>query len=95
MHTRNCIFSISEIKKHLGQIKYTEPRLVDSKFYGDYKYLSKVAFAALKSDITDIESFREKIHTKAEKLNLEHPKNWQSEFLACSKRLNDVGQNRK
>lgn len=85
--SKNCVFSKPEIEKHLGKIKYNEPRLVDSRFYQEYIFLSKVAFGGVKSDFNQIESFREKIHTKAEKLKIEHPSNWQNEFLVCSERI--------
>ena len=87
MHSKKCIFSKSEMKKHLGKIKYNEPRLVDSKFYRDYIFLSEITFRNTNSDYNQIESFREKIHTKAEKLNIEHPKDWQNEFLICSSKI--------
>lgn len=85
MYSKKCSFSKPEMDKHLKKIKYTQTRLVDSKFYLDYLFLEKLAFNRSTSNHLAIEQFRDQIHEKAEKHKIEHPKNWRDEFLICSK----------
>lgn len=66
---------------HLGKLKYSEISLVKSKFYGEYLFLVKLSQNLESSSSVEIEKFREGIHTKAEKLKVEHPKNWRNEFV--------------
>ena len=87
MYSKNCFFSEKKMQKHLGKIKYSNPRLVDSKFYQDYIFLRNIAFGISKSNFNRVESLREKIHSTADELKLKHPTNWQNEFLVCSKKI--------
>lgn len=80
-HSKKFLFSKQEMEKHLGKLKYSEIKLIKSKFYSEYLHLTKLSRNLENSSHPEIEIFREKIHTKAEKLKIQHPQNWQSEFI--------------
>ena len=80
-YSKKHLFSKQEVEKHLGIIKYSELKLVNSIFYKDYLYLSKLSQNLENSSYVEVEKFREIIHTKAKKFKIEHPKNWKDEFI--------------
>ena len=75
------------MEKHLAKIKYSQMRLVDSRFYKDYIFLRQIAFGEKTASLGEVEGLRFQIHEKAEKLKLKHPENWQTEFLICTDRF--------
>jgi L-ascorbate metabolism protein UlaG (beta-lactamase superfamily) len=84
MYQNNCAFSRQGIQRHLGKVKYNNPRLVDSQFYQSYLFLRDLAFELSNSNLVEIEGFRLRLHETAKQLRLQHPKDWQNEFVSCS-----------
>ena len=80
-HSGNFLFSKKEMGKHLGKLKYSEINLVKSKFYQEYLFLNNLSHTLQKSSYLEIEKFRERIHSKAEKLKIPHSKDWHNEFF--------------
>ena len=79
-YLKKYLFSKQEIEKHLGKIKYSELKLVNSIFYKEYLFLNKLSRNLEKSSFVEVEKLREGIHAKAERFKIEHPINWESEF---------------
>ena len=80
-HSNKVLFSKQEMGIHLGKLKYSEVSLVKSNFYKEYLFLVKLSQNLKSSSILEIERFRESVHSKAERLNVENPNDWQSEFV--------------
>jgi hypothetical protein len=80
-HTKQFFLASGEMDQHLSEVKYQNRRLVDSPFYQDFIYLIKLQLKLDQSKKLEIEKFRNRLHSKAESLGLDHPESWQDEFL--------------
>ena len=69
-----------EMGVHLGTIKFSETRLVDSVFYEDFKFLYNLIRDLDSSSLKNIEELRLKMSLKAKALNIQLPNNWKNEF---------------
>ena len=77
---KRTLFAQQEIRKHLGEIKYSQIKLVKSVFYQEFLFLNGLALDLSQGSIQRLEKFRSEIHSKADRFAIEHPKNWEREF---------------
>lgn len=80
-YSKEKFYALAEARKHLGAIKYSEPKLVKSVFYDDFKFLNKLTVAPEATSMSEVERFRNDIHAKAERHQIPHPLNWEDEFF--------------
>ena len=79
-YSKNTLFAKDEIREHLGKIKYSEIKLVNSIFYSDFLFLNRLTQNMNSSSYKKMETFRATIHSKAQENLIKHPENWKSEF---------------
>ena len=83
-HQKKCFVVKKYMEQHLSKIKYSQPRLIDSKFYMQYISARDLWLGLQKTNLLNVEKLRSELHNRAENLNVSHPSDWQAEFLGCT-----------